>query len=46
MFEYEIYNDRTNEHNFIFGYNQKDAFNRNKDINPIEWKVIAKEYFD
>lgn len=46
MFEFEIYNERTNEHDFICGYNQKDAFARRANINPAEWRVIAKEYID
>lgn len=46
MFEFEIYNKRTNEHDFICGYNQKDAFARRTTLNPVEWEVIATEYID
>ena len=46
MYEYEIYNERTNEHNFIYGYSQADAWRRNSDINRDEWRVIHSEYID
>jgi len=46
MYEYEIYNERTNEHNFICGYSREDAWRRNKDIDRNEWKIIYAEYID
>lgn len=46
MYEYEIYNERTNEHDFIWGYSQADAWRRNPSIDRNEWKVIFCEYID
>ena len=46
MIEYEIYNERTNEHNFIHGYNREDAWARNKWADRREWRIIHTEYID
>ena len=46
MYEYEIYNERTNEHDFIYGYNREDAWRRRKNINRDEWKIICATYID
>lgn len=44
MYEYEIYNERTNEHDFIHGYNREDAWARNKWADRREWRIIYTEY--
>lgn len=46
MYEYEIYNYRTNEHNFVFGYDKEDMKKRNPRIDWSEWQIIATEYID
>lgn len=46
MYEYEIYNERTNERDFIYGYNREDAWKRRKNIDRNEWKIIHAEYID
>jgi hypothetical protein len=46
MYEYEIYNERTNEHDFIHGYNREDAWARNKWADRREWRIIHAEYID
>ena len=46
MYEYEIYNERTNEHDFIYGYNREDAWKRRKNIDRREWCIIHTEYID
>ena len=46
MYEYEIYNERTNEHDFIYGYNREDAWKRRKNIDRREWRIIHTEYID
>ena len=46
MYEFEIVNINTNEHDFIYGYNTEDAWRRRKSMNAAEWKIIDKEYID
>lgn len=46
MYEFEIFNERTNERDFIYGYNRADAFRRRPAVNPAEWTVIHAEYID
>ena len=46
MYEFEIYNPTTNEHDFIHGYTVKDAWERRPSLNPDEWKIIFREYID
>ena len=46
MYEFEIYNKETKEYNFIFGYNEKDAWNRCSNFNKNEWSIISAEYID
>ena len=46
MYEYEIYNANTNEHDFIYGYCIADAWKRNKSLNPNDWKIVYTEYID
>ena len=46
MYEYEIYNERTNEHDFIHGYSREDAWTRNKWADRHEWRIIHTEYID
>lgn len=46
MYEYEIYNERINEHGFIWGYSVDDAFRRHPSLDRNEWKVIFSEYID
>lgn len=46
MYEYEIYNERTNEHDFCYGYDVKDMKKRNPRIDWNEWKIIYCEYID
>lgn len=46
MFEYEIYNTRTNEHDFIHGYSAEDAWRRNPWVDRREWKIIFSAYID
>lgn len=46
MFEFEIYNERTQEYNYIFGYNEKDAWRRNPNIDRTEWTIVHAEYID
>lgn len=46
MYEYEIYNERTNESDFIYGYSVDNAFDRHPNLDRNEWKVIFSEYID
>lgn len=46
MFEFEIYNERTKEYNYIFGYNEADAWRRNTRFDKTEWVVVNAEYID
>ena len=46
MYEYEIYNAATNEHDFIHGYNREDAWRRNAWADRAEWRIIATSYID
>ena len=45
MYEFEIRNTLTNEIDYIYGYNTKDAFRR-RDYNPAEWAVLSRDYID
>lgn len=45
MYEYEIMNVKTNERDFIYGYNDHDAWERTS-LNPADWKIINWEYID
>ena len=46
MYEFEIYNEKTNEFDVIFGYNEADAWRRNPTIDRTEWVVVNAEYID
>ena len=47
MYEYEIMNMTTNEHDFIHGYNQADAWRRASWIkDKAAWKIIHTGYID
>lgn len=46
MFEYTIYNAIINETRFLWGYSERDAFERSPEFNPNEWSVIDSEYID
>lgn len=45
MYEIEIRN-ANNDVEFIYGHSVKDAFRRNPQFSPDEWKVCYKEYID
>lgn len=45
MYEYTIKNNMTNEIDYIFGYNENDAWRRTT-LNEAEWTVIGCEYAD
>lgn len=46
MYEFEIYNSKTNTTDYIFGYNLADAFRRNPSKNNGEWAYICATYID
>lgn len=47
MWEYEIINvNNPYEHDIIYGYNSKDAFRRNPDLDPTQWIVVNSVYAD
>ena len=46
MFEYTIYNKKTNEQEVIFGYTVDDAFERCPIFDPKDWEVVFCEYAD
>ena len=46
MFEYEIINIHTNEHDFIHGYSRMDAWRRCTWLNRADWKIVAVDYID
>jgi len=46
MYEFEIYNNETNERMFMHGYDRADAWRRNPGLDPKEWKIVASEYID
>ena len=45
MTEFTIYNEKTNEERIIFGYNEKDAFDKTN-YDRKEWQTIFAEYID
>lgn len=46
MKEFEIYNEKTQKYNIMFGYNEKDAWERNPQFNKSEWEITYWEYID
>ena len=46
MFEYEIINKTTGEHDFIYGYSRMDAWRRCTWLNQDSWKIVSVEYID
>lgn len=46
MYEYEIYNKKANEHDFVYGYNINDMKRRNPNIDWTAWEIIYSEYID
>ena len=46
MWEFDIYNLVTKEHNIIFGYSEKDAFRRHPSLDTEEWVVLQSTYID
>lgn len=46
MYEYEIYNKKTNEYDFTHGYSIEDMKRRNPNINWTIWEIIDFEYID
>lgn len=47
MNEYEILNKETNEHDYIYGYWQMDAWRRAEGrFSPDEWTIINTTYID
>lgn len=46
MWEFDIVNKITQEHNIIFGYSLSDAFKRSSSLNPDEWECVGQEYID
>ena len=45
MFEYEMFNTKTNEVKFLFGRNLKVLMAK-AEMNEIEWTCVYKEYID
>lgn len=46
MKEFQIYNEKTQQYNIMFGYNTKDAWQRNPQFNKSDWEIIDWEYID
>lgn len=46
MYEFEIYNKKTNEHDFVYDYSVDNMKRRNPDIDWNEWSIIFCEYID
>jgi len=46
VFEYEIINIHTGEHDFIHGYSRMDAWKRCTWLNRDEWQIVAVDYID
>lgn len=46
MFEYEVLNKITGEHDFIHGYSRMDAWKRCTWLVREEWDIIATWYID
>ena len=46
MYEFEIYNEKTNKFDVIFGYNEADAWRRTTHFSKDEWVIVAAEYID
>ena len=46
MYEYTIWNEKTQELDSIFGYSDGDAFRRRPDLDRKEWKVLLCDYID
>jgi len=46
MYEFEIYNEKTNEFDVIFGYNEADAWRRTTRFNKDEWSIVGATYID
>lgn len=45
MYEYTLYNIKTNEEIIKYGYNDNNVYTRNNlDIN--EWKIMLRDYID
>lgn len=46
MWEYQIWNRETDEQDFIWGYNELDAWGRRPDLDQTKWAIIYSEYID
>ncbi len=46
MWEFELWNEKTQEQDFIFGYSLEDAWARNPSKNREDWVVVYEEYID
>lgn len=46
MYEFEIYNATTNEHDFIYGHSTKSIKSDYPSIDWSAWKIIHTEYID
>lgn len=46
MFEFEIIYKATGEHDFLFGYSQKNLVARYPDIDPNSYDIISREFID
>ena len=46
MWEFEIVYKGTNNHDFLYGYNEKDLIRRYPHISPDVYIIIYKEYID
>lgn len=46
MWEFEIYNQKTQETRIIFGYWFSDAMKKWKVENPEDWTCLHSEYVD
>lgn len=46
MWEYQIRNRETNEQDFMWGYNEFDAWSRRPDLDRTKWVITYREYID
>ena len=46
MWEFQIWNEKTNQHRLIWGYTEEDAWEHSPEFSRSEWKILYSEYMD
>lgn len=43
-YEYELYNERLNEHEFVYANSKEEVFRDHPSLDPKEWRILRREY--